>query len=640
MTWRAFLIGLVFVAFLAWGDILAGLSRGYGWTTEGHFPESAVFMLVVAVLVVNVVIKLVRRGKGLRHAEMMLIWCMLIVGSVIPSSGLMRFWLPMLAAPPYVAARPDIQWKTSSLEAVPSDLLVSKSPNSIAIRDFYEGQGEERRVPWTHWARPLTAWIVFMGLFHFAIVFMMAILRRQWVDREHLLFPLARVPMDFTEGSGSRRLLPTIFYNRAFLVGFVGGFAFRLLRAVPVFMGGSQTWGIDIPMADVLADTPLSNMYMANLRLWWSVIGFAYLVPADVSLSIWLFYFFGRFELQTAAWIGSPLHAGGTWSPLMQWQQAGSYIAFTIGALFMTRRHLADVFRKALGIGKQVDDSAEPVSYRVAFWGFTLCTVGTIGWMLYYDMRVIAAISFFAVLLCIQIVHARLVSQSGLYQTWLIWRPGQLLHSLSGGHIFGGAGAVIACMMPRVFMHNVGLGPASIHSFRISEVMEKHRRWLLPALAAALALALGVSTWTFLDEAYLRGGLNFSSPWGMLTNAESAFSSAHAFISRPRATAQAEWLPFGIGLVLTGLVMFLRARFYWWPVHSIGLLTISNWSADRMWLPFLIGWLIKVSLMKYGSGRMLRQTRVFFIGLIMAESSTKVVSTIVRTISEGAIAGF
>jgi len=640
MTWRAIIIGMALLVFMCWGDVLAGISRGYGWTTEGHFPDSAVFLLVFVVLVVGVGLRMLKRRWGLKQAEMMLIWCMLIIGSVIPSTGLMRFWLPMLAAPSYVASRPDIQWRSTSLDACPADLLISKDPKSVVVQQFYEGVGKERRVPWGHWLPPMASWLVYMGALQLSVIFLLAMLRRQWVDREHLLFPLARVPLDFTEGGNIARRLPDVFYNRAFLIGFLGGAAFRLFRAIPVFAGGTTTWALSLPLADVLKDTPLEHMYMANVQLWWSTIGFAYLVPADVSLSIWLFYFFGRFELQTASWFGSTLHVGGSWSPLMKWQQAGSYLAFTVGALFMTRRHLADVVRKAIGMGADVDDSAEPVSFRTAFWGFVICGLASVGWMVFHEMRLLAALTFFLVLLCIHLVHARLVCQSGLYATWLIWSPSEVLHSLSFGTLFGPAGAVIANMQPRVFMHNITLGPAMMHSFRISEVFTRRRRWIMPVLMVALVTAVAVSSWTFLDEAYYRGALNFSSQWGMRTNAESAFSSAHNIIQRPFQTADPQWLPFGLGILLTGLVMFMRARFYWWPVHSIGLLTISNWSADRMWLPFLIGWLTKIALMKFGSGRALRQTRVFFIGLILAEGSVYCIATIIRAITKGALARF
>jgi len=640
MTWRAFILGLFLVVFMCWADVWAGISRRFGWVTEGHFPEACGFLLVVVTLGVNVVIKLIRRTAGLKQPELMLIWCMLIVAAVFPTTGLFRLWFPMLAGPPYFAGRADSLWRDSALQAAPETLLVSKNPASLAARRFYEGGGQDARIPWSYWLVPMGHWLIVLLLFYFAIFFLCAILRKQWVEREHLLFPLARVPLDFTEDSGSTRLLPAIFSNKAFLIGLTGALALRLLRGVPVFAGGTEPWNVRLPLQDALQDTPLRTLYMVNVDLWWPVIGFAYLVPVDVSLSVWFFYLFGRVELQTAAWAGSPLHYGGTWSELMLWQQAGSYMAFTVGALYMTRRHLRDVARKAVGLGREMDDAGEPVSFGIAFWGLTICFAGAVGWCVWHGMGVWAAGLLFLMLMCVQLVHARLVSQSGLYWTWLVWSPPDVLHSLSLGHAFGRAGVVVAQMLRGLMMHNVSLSPAAMQCFKISEVFKKHRRVLLPAMVLALLAALTVCSWTFLSEAYTRGVLNFEDEWGNVSNPQDTFWAAYHQIERPFQTAQPRWFPFGLGALLTGFVMLMRARFYWWPIHPIGLLAISNWSADRMWLPFLLGWMTKVSLMKFGSGRMLRQAHFFFIALILAEAFMQVVSTIVRAISGGTFPGF
>ena len=640
MTLRAFIVGLLLVVFMCWADVWAGISRRFGWVTEGHFPEACAFLLVVLTLGVNVVIKLVRRSAGFKQAELMLVWCMLIVAAVFPTTGLFRLWFPMLAGPAYFAGKPDALWRDTALQAAPEALLVSKNPASVVVRRFYEGAGPEARVPWDYWLAPMARWLILLLLFYFAIFFLCAIFRKQWVEREHLLFPLARVPLDFTEDSGSERLLPSIFAHRAFVIGLTATVVFRLLRAIPVFAGATEPWNVRLPLEDALRGTPLQELYMVNVDLWWPAIGFAYLVPVDVSLSVWLFYLFGRAELQTAAWIGSPLHYGGTWSELMLWQQAGAYMAFTIGALYMTRRHLRDVAKVAFSPRRAMDDSAEPVSFRIAFWGLTLCFAGAVGWCVWHGMAVWAAGVFLLMLMCVQLVHARLVSQSGLYWTWLVWSPPDVLHSLSLGHALGRAGAVVAHMQRGIMLHNVSLSPAAMQCFRIGEVFKKHRRLLLPVMAVALVAALAVCSWTFLNEAYTRGVLNFEDEWGNISNPQDEFWAAHHTIEHPRLTAQPRWVPFGLGALLTGFVMLMRAHFYWWPIHAIGLLAISNWSADRMWLPFLLGWLTKVSLMKLGGGRMLRRAHFFFIGLILAESSMQVVSTIVRAISGGTMAGF
>ncbi len=637
MTLRAFLIGLIAVVALCLVEPYTSFNKGWGYLSSEHFPAGAVFVLVVLTLAANALIKIMRRSAAFDRAELMLVWIMLLVASAVPSDGLMSFWPSMMAGPAYLARRPDIQWRETSLAAAPEGLLVTKDPKSLAVEQFYEGRGVEARVPWSHWLPPALRWMVFLTFFYLSVIFVCAVLRRQWVDVERLQFPLARVPLEFTEGSAGPGLLPSIFANRAFLFGFFGAAGFRLLRALPSLLGGDAAWQIAVPLRTVFQGTALENAWFADFTLWWMPIGFAYLVPADVSLSIWFFYLFGRFELLACHWTGSTL-GRGTWSPLMRWQQCGAYLVFAAGTLYMARRHLAQVFRKGIGRGPDVDDSAEPIPYKLSVWGFTFCTILAVAWFVWYGMSVWIAALLFVLFLVIQVVHARMVAQSGLYTTWFIWEPPDFLHSLAAGHAFSGAGAVVASMTRRIILHRALLGPASMDAFRISEVFARRKRLLLAIMVATLFVAIGVSFWSTLHWNYRDGAVNWVSPWRSTGNAQQAFESAHMLLKRPEQGA-VEWVPFGLGVVLTGAVMFMRARFYWWPIHSIGILAMSNWSADRIWLPFLLGWLVKQALLKFGSGRALRQGRFFFIGLVLAEGFMSCVSTIVRTATGGTFGG-
>ena len=86
--------------------------------------------------------------------------------------------------------------------------------------------------------------------------------------------------------------------------------------------------------------------------------------------------------------------------------------------------------------------------------------------------------------------------------------------------------------------------------------------------------------------------------------------------------------------------MVMRTRFYWWPLHPIGLLANSTWWAQSLWFPFLLGWLTKVGIMKLAGGRMLRSARRFFIAFIIVEAFVGGVSALVRAITAGAVPGF
>ncbi len=642
MTWRAFIIGLACVIGLCLLDPYTSFNKSYGWNTVGHFPTGPAFLLVVLTVGGNLLLKLIRRRWAFRQSELMLIWCMLIVSCITPSDGMMRLWLPAMAGPPYLARRPDIAWRDTSLRDVPETLILSKDPKSLAAEQYFTGRREEGRIPWGQWLTPISRWSIMLIPFFLATFFLFAILRKQWVEMERLQFPLARVPLEFTAGSAEGGLLPQLFSNRAFLAGLIFTFAFRFLRALPLFVGAEQAWSLTVPFEDVLKDTPLENLHMANVGMWWNAVGFAYLVPADVSLSVWFFYLFGRLELQTAAWYGSPLHYGGTWSDLMTWQLSGSYLIFTLGALYMARRHLAVVFRRALGIGARVDDSEEPVSYKLAFWGFIVCTIAVVAWFAVYKMKIWVALALFLMAMCIMLVHARMVAQSGVYITQLNVIAPNILHGLGLGHVFGPQAAIVGLLHHGIFLYGSTalLSPPAIHAFRISEVFERGRRLLLPAMVVAILAGMAASGWTSLHMAYDEGAANFDDTWGQMNHPKNLFSMAHEMTEQPSQYSPARWLPFGVGIVLTGFVMFMRARFYWWPIHAIGLLGISNWHIDRMWLPFLLGWLIKVSLMKFTSGRAVRQARFFFIALILVEAFVGGVSTIVATLTRGAVPGF
>jgi hypothetical protein len=632
-------LGLGLVVLVAAADPYTSFNHGYGWTSSGHFPQGPVFLLVLFTVFVNFAVKLVRRRWALRQSELLLMWCMLIVSCTVASNGLMRYWFSTLAGPPYIARRADILWKDTALETVPDSLLLTKDPKSLAAKWFFEQKPDDSALPWRPWVRPIAHWLGFILPFYLAVLLMCALLRKQWVENERLQFPLARIPLDFTEGSAGPGLFPSLFGSKAFLWGIIISAATRFLRALPLLFGADSGWALQVPLKDVFQDTPLNHLYLENFSVWWDVMGFAYFVPADVSLSVWLFYLFGRVELQTASWLGSPLHYGGTWGELFQWQTFGSYIVFTVGALFMARRHLAAIVRKAVGRGRGVDDSDEVVGYGVGFWGFVLFSGLAVAWFAAHGMKLWVGIVMLLLGLCMMFVHARIVCQSGLHFTQPVWRPPNVVHGLSFGRAFGSKGVIVAAMEDGIAVPLVLLSAGAMNSFRISEVFRR-KRLLLPALVTALFIAIAASGWTSLWQAYHDGALNYSDTWGATGQPKGVFDGAHYKMENPSQANQVRWSPLAIGAVLTGAVMFLRARFYWWPIHPIGLLAISNWYADRIWLPFLLGWLIKKSLMRFGSGRMVHAGRLFFIGFILTEYFVGGCSTIVRTLTAGAVPGF
>jgi hypothetical protein len=66
-------------------------------------------------------------------------------------------------------------------------------------------------------------------------------------------------------------------------------------------------------------------------------------------------------------------------------------------------------------------------------------------------------------------------------------------------------------------------------------------------------------------------------------------------------------------------LLILRTTFIWWPLHPVGYAVSSSWSMNLLWMPMLIAWAIKLTILRYGGLRLYRQGLPFFLGLILGE---------------------
>jgi len=619
MTWRAFIIGLLMVAGLCLITPYNDLALANTYLTGNHFPVGAFFLLVVLTLIVNVCLKLIRRVRPLNRPELMLIWCMMIIGATVPSSGLMRYFFPMVASPPYYAERQDYHWEEAGhlLSEAPEQLVLSKDTNSPAAVAFFQGPapGEKYRIPWKEWRVPLLTWGIFLMLFYLATFFACALFRGRWVDSERLIFPVARVPLELTEHSGGRSLVPPLVADKFFLLGAGLSLVFGVLRISPLVPETTINFGI------LLRGSWLSHGYFGWTGIYPIAIGFAFLIPAEISFSFWFVWLLTRFEFLSAYGVGLPLK-GGRFGEFLQWQEAGAFIAFTAVLFWQARHHIYNVARKAAGFGKGIDDTPEPISYALTFWGLLLCLGGLVAWFWYFQMSPLIAVLLLAMVFSILLVHARLVSQGGLFFTQQIWSPPQILHGISGGHAFSVPAVVAAQMQHAILISDARevLGPHAMNALRISSVFERHRRLFLPTMLAALAVALLCAGWSSMHVYHSHGALNIRNPYGVRGLPPMTFEAAERMITRPKASAETHYVAMAFGAGFMFILVALRTVFYWWPIHPLGFPAASTYSMSIMWFPFFLGWCVKVVVVKVAGGRTLRRVRRFFLGVIASEA--------------------
>lgn len=619
MTLRAFLIGLLTVAGVCFLAPYNDWGMGNTYITGFHFPTGPFFLLVLLTVVGNLMVKLFRKAWALSQSELMLVWCMLIVASTVPSSGLMRYAYPLMAAPSYYAESPTNQkWleRGHVLQQTPEQVVVSKESGNYAAKLFFQGSesGAEVNIPWGAWVKPLVTWGIFLLLYYLATMFLCSILRGRWVESERLTFPIAEIPMELTEGSKEKQLIPSMIRNPLFLIGAAISLVTGLIRLSPV---------IDSPrfsLAQITGGTFLEAGHFGWAYIFPLAIGVAYLLPAQISFSVWFFWLISRFEFVAASRAGTPL-VGGNYGPFMKWQQAAAFVAFTAVMIWKARHHIATIAKKAMGRGHSIDDSDEIISYSLSFWGFVGSVFGLIGWFWYFGMNPLVGMLLLMLMMSLLLVHARLVAQGGLFFVQQNWAPVEITHSLTGGFGLSAPALVVANMQHAMLLSDARevFSPHAMNALRISSVFKKHRRLFLPAMLAALVLGLGVAGWASMNVYYSEGANNVNA-YGPQRLAPNTFKTAERMIMQPEQTSEILWVPSIIGSsVMIGL-MALRSHFYWLPIHPLGFLVATTYAMGTMWFSFVLGWLAKTIIMYFGGGGAMRKGRRFFLGVIVMEA--------------------
>ena len=157
---------------------------------------------------------------------------------------------------------------------------------------------------------------------------------------------------------------------------------------------------------------------------------------------------------------------------------------------------------------------------------------------------------------------------------------------------------------------------ACANGLKLAEMIHGPKGFLFWGLMIALAVSLGTAVITTLKLAYAHGAINL---WQL------SGASGHGWpYVGPTMTAMPEadirgWLFTAIGGGLEGLLMWAQHRWYWWPLHPVGLAIGVGWLTGHIWFCALVTWVQKLTILHcWGSG-MFRKLKPLFFGMILGE---------------------
>jgi hypothetical protein len=584
-----------------------------------HFPASSLLAVMFLALVFNVLARRLRPAWAFTPQELILVWTLLVVMTGIPYDGFMRALVPVAAAPLYFA-NPGNAW---AREVIPRMKEWSFLNNADAAKWFWEGLPAGEKIPWGAWGAPAAAWSAFFLLSYGVMFSLSVLLRGQWAERERLSFPLIALPLEMVKAPEPGRAVNSFFRNPVLWVGV----------AVPVLVHGinlcARFWPaipeirLFFPIHPYFRGRPWNGIGWVSAQMYFAFVGISFLISLDISLSFWLLYWVRRVEGIVGTSLGLDLpSARASLGDLLNAQDIGLFVAVVVSVLWLARRHLGHLLRVAFSRRAAGDDRNEALSCRAAVLTLGLGLIGMIAFLSALGLPAIAAAFVTAIYLVILIGLTWVVVATGLLVVLTPFHPAQVLFAFAGTGCLRPGTLVPWLYWERMVTVDLRefMMPNFMHSLRAAELTGLRPRKLPPVFALALTLTIFVAFVSSILVVYRYGGGRMHDWW--------AFGAAHTIPENVatnimRYPKQADWTQgamVGAGAGLAALMLFLRLRVDWWPLHPVGLAMSNTYALYCLWFPFLIGWLSKLLVLRYLGLRGLRRVQPFFLGLVLGDA--------------------
>jgi hypothetical protein len=596
----------------------------------GHqFPVGAIFVLFVLAALANPVLRAWRPRSAFAPGEMLTVWTLILVASGLPSSGLMRFLLPHIAAPTHFSNGVN-NWEAKVWGGLPAWLRISDKAAADAYFTGYPRGAEH--VPWGAWAAPLLGWGVFALLFFAATFCVASLLRRQWIENEKFVFPLVTLPMLLAAEPEPGRRVGGLLRAKGFWLAVALTTVLHTLNGLHLLYPTVPAITTNVDLNAYLTAPPWDQIGATPAIFYPLVVGLAYLLSAEVAFSLWFFFLFYKAEALVGAtynWympgsIGSPSE-----KQFHALQAFGGAVALLGWTLWTARRHLADVWEKATNGPRaaSIDDSREMLSYRATLVGLAVSYAGMALWMhLATVPPVLIAVSL--LLLTVSFVTVSwLVTQAGTLYTVAPCVSIDLIGGTAGTHPFTPGQWYMAQRLECVFYRDTRelLLPEVLSGAKAADGAGFSPRRLLPAMLAAVAVGAAVSLVASLWLPYHNGGANsLSNPWAFRTGPVRPLQLLGGVATAPLAGACSNGLHVLGGLLGVLGLLFLRAR-TGFALHPIGFIAASTVAGRTLWFSVFLGWACKAVLSRYGGMTGYRAALPFFLGLMLGDVLNAVV---------------
>ncbi len=639
-SWRAIALGLFLVVLAAPAAFFTEIRYATTYMFGSGVPAMAPLALLMLLTVLNPALDRLRL-RAFSRRELLSVYAIVLVGAPLVTHGILAWMLSSTVTLYYGAYTTSPQW-AALLPLVPTWFSPSNPP---AVASYFVGGSA---VPWPVWLRPAAAWGSFMAALFIATVCLGMLLRRQWITHERLSFPFAQVPLQLVreeQDSVTERRSA----SRNLLIGLAVGFGIMAQTRLPQFFPSLPS----IPLTGQTIVQWQSSGPLSGLGAWeiWvppGLIAIAYLVPKDLSFSCWFFWLV-RLGLTVGA-----VAAGGTpqrpeeWTgssfPAPTYQGGGAVLAISIWIVWIGRRHLSRAIRSAFGSANGPESSSEPFSYRLTLIVLALSTCYLVGFYMMAGTRFSIGLTIVVLIIIYYIVWTRLRAETGLGFIPFPLLVNSMVVAPFGAGVLLPREAIVLLLTRWSYYPGYGESfevctGSSLEALKIADSAGISARRLLVAMVAGLLLSVTAGTYVVLVGEYHYGFVDTPGAWAGWVRAmlQRNGSQALEYITDPKGPDVNGMLGIGAGAAATLVLGFLRARFWWWPLHPVGYLAANCWGMHWFSQSFFVGWALKSVVTKYGGLSLYRRTVPLATGVILGDVASQ--ACWVTVMSVAAVAG-
>lgn len=571
-------------------------------------------MLLTLLAAVNGLLKRWLPRFRLRPAELAAIYSLLAVATSPCGLDTSSILLPAIAGP-FRLATPENQWHEIFIQYLPE---LGTMRDEASLQAMWAGSTNFFSPPHLQlWAKPLLFWFLYMSALWTAPLGLAALFRRRWMEVERLTYPIIQLPTEMCRADGRMWRQKPMWIALGVVAGIniLNGLhaLYPMVPQIPVRWDAAP--GFDI--SRMLVDRPWSAAHSVRMSFYPFIIGLGLLLPTDLAFSCWFFFVLFRVQMVIVDWLGLNVTPQ---FPYLYEQAYGAYIGLALFYVWMSRRELGRIWQ---GIRGRKVATEESLPYRLAAGLLVGCIGFVLAALIHHGMSPWVALLFVTAYYMATYLIGRIRAEVGIpVHEFDFMSPLLMMGNVLGPKVVGKRSLAVMAMHTGYSrgLRNIPF-PHQCEAFKMAEGTGGSLRRLAIAMGIVVIAGFAFSLPATLQIFYANGVGAKMQGYPRHGCAE-PYNYIVSWFENPKGFNAGRAEAIVIGVISCLALLAIRVRTVGFPLHPVGMAVGISWYMSFMWFPFLIAWVAKVIVARYGGSQGLRTLAFVAFGLILGDVLT------------------